>query len=905
MTLASGTKLGPYEILSPLGAGGMGEVYRARDSKLRRDVAIKVLPESLAQDPDALARFEREAHAIAALNHPSILSIFDFATHDGTAIAVMELLEGAPLREKLDAGPLPVRRAVEIAIQIAHGLAAAHGKGVVHRDLKPDNVFVIQDGRVKILDFGLARMAAPAGEHVSSLATETSAGRPLTAAGTVMGTVGYMSPEQVRGRDVDARTDIFSFGALLYEMLTGRRAFRGESAADTMSAILNLEPLELLQSGRGIPPALDRIVRHCLEKSPAARFQSAGDIAFALESITSDSSASEIPPSPSGPRSARRPASERLAWGAAVLAAAVAAVAVAAALRSGNRAAALERPVRASIVLPEKTALRHLVLSPDGRRLAFVARDAAGQSRLWIRRLDSADVEALPETEGATFPFWSPDGQFVAFFSAGKLKRMDASGGPPQVICDAPLSRGGAWGDGVIVFAPTVDGGLFRVSPSGGAPSRLTSLDPARKETSHRFPVFLPDGRRFLYLVADFATASRGDVPGMGIYVRSIDSKEERFVCPSRSSAVFAPASPGSTTGSLLVLRDGNLFAQAFDAKSARVAGDPVPIAESVQYFPQTQAAIFSASADGTLVYQSRSTPGVAQLVWYDRSGKVLETLGAPANQANPRISPDGKRVALDITDPQSGNTDIWIYEASGGVPTRITTDPALDTSPIWSSDGRRLVFMSLRGSHPDLYERNASGAGGDALIFTAADSEEYPMSESSDGRFILFREITDSTNFGLSSLPVGGKRATPFLKASFGFSDGAFSPDGRWVAYASNESGRWEVYVAPFPGPGGNWKISSGGGTEPRWRADGKELFYLAADGRLMAAAVKEGPPFEAAAAEVLFQTHQRERIASTDIFSYDVSPDGQRFLVNTDSGETTSSPLNLVLHWTPEPRR
>ncbi|HET7453218.1 MAG TPA: hypothetical protein VFL12_10780, partial [Thermoanaerobaculia bacterium] len=558
-----------------------------------------------------------------------------------------------------------------------------------------------------------------------------------------------------------------------------------------------------------------------------------------------------------------------------------------------------------SIILPEKTAIRHLALSPDGRSLAFVARDAAGQSRLWIRRLDSSDVASLPRTEGATFPFWSPDGRFIAFFAAGKLKRMDAAGGAPQDLCDAPLSRGGSWGDGVIVYAPIVDGGLFRVPASGGTPSRLTSLDPARKETSHRFPFFLPDGRRFLYLVADFATASRGDVPGMGIYVRSIDSKEERFVCAARSSAMFVPAGAGASRGSLLLFRDGNLVAQPFDAKDARVSGDPVPIAENVQYFPQTQAAMFSASADGTLVYQSRSTPGVAQLVWYDRSGKVLGTLGAPANQANPRISPDGKRVALDITDSQSANTDIWIYEASGGMPTRITTNPALDTSPIWSSDGRRLVFMSLRGSHPDLYERSADGSGSDGLIFTAPQSEEYPMAESRDGRFILFRQIRDYANFELAYLPVGEKQATPFLKSSFGFSDGAFSPDGKWVAYASNESGRWEVYVTPFPGPGGNWKISSAGGTEPTWRADGKELFYLGVDGRLMAVAVKEGPPFEAGAAEPLFQTHQRERIASTDIFSYDVFPDGQKFLVNTDFGETTSSPLNLVLHWAAEPRR
>ncbi len=484
--------------------------------------------------------------------------------------------------------------------------------------------------------------------------------------------------------------------------------------------------------------------------------------------------------------------------------------------------------------MPENTAVRGVALAPDGSRLAFIARDSSGQSRLWVRPLDAFAVTPLPGTENSSFPFWSPDSRFVAFFADGKLKKIDASGGPAQVICDAPEARGGSWSrDGVIVFAKVVDGPLFRVSASGGVSSALTKLDPARGETSHRWPFFLPDGRHFLYLVANFA--SPGTVPGMGVYIRALDSNEETLVSPARSSMAFVSSSAGGSRGILLFFRDGNLMAQPFDGKA--VFGDPLPIAEEIQYFPQTQYALFSVSRDRALVYQARSASGVSQLEWFDRSGRQIGSLGGPANQANPRISPDGKRVALDITDPQSGNTDVWIYEASGGIPSRFTSHPSLDENPIWKPDGSRIVFCSLRQGHPDLYQKASTGAGGDEPLLVSK-STKYPLDWSLDGRSILFRSIDENTNFELWRLSVGGGQApVPYLKNTFGFSHAQFSPDGKWVAYASNESGKWEVYVSAFPDPGGNWKISSAGGTEPRWRRDGKELFYLVAgrktDGR------------------------------------------------------------------------
>ena len=508
-----------------------------------------------------------------------------------------------------------------------------------------------------------------------------------------------------------------------------------------------------------------------------------------------------------------------------------------------------------------------------------------------MRPLDLLATQPLAGTENPSFPFWSPDSRFIGFFADGKLKRIDPSGGPPQTLCDAPNSRGGAWNrEGVMLFAPVPDGPLYRVSASGGLPTPVTRFDPSRGETSHRWPFFLPDGKRFLYLVASFG----GEREKTGIYVGSLDSKEEKFLLRANSSLAYAPP------GYLLFLRERNLVAQPFNAKGIRITGDPLPVAEEIQFFPQTYSTLFSVSENGVLLYQDRSASGVSQLVWFDRSGKEVGSLGSTGNQANPRISPDGKRVALDITDPQTGNMDIWIYESSGGIPTRFTSDPAIHAAAIWSPDGSRIVFMSLRQGHPDIYQKSSSGAGNESAILVS-ERGKYPTDWSPDGRFILYRALDAKTNFELWALPVGSdQKPIPFMKTAFGVSHGQFSPDGRWVAYASNESGRWEVYVAPFPGPGGNWKVSSAGGSEPRWRRDGKELYYLAPDGKLMGVEVREGPTFDAGAATPLFQTRLRQHISAADLFSYDVSADGRRFLVNTDVGEVASTPLTVVLNWT-----
>jgi Tol biopolymer transport system component/predicted Ser/Thr protein kinase len=893
MALATGTRLGPYEILSPAGAGGMGEVYRARDTRLDRIVAIKVLPAHLSEDPVRRQRFETEARAVSKLSHPHICTLYDVGREGGIDFLVMEFLEGETLANRLARGALPPDQVLRHGIEIATALDKAHRQGIVHRDLKPANIILTRSG-AKLLDFGLAKDAAglgpgfPGGPAPATAMATATQGLPLTAEGTIVGTMQYMAPEQLEGREVDARTDIFAFGVVLYEMATARRAFPGTSHASLISAIMQLDPAPISTIQPKMPPALDRLVRTCLEKNPDDRWQSAQDIARELRWIAGGSQAGVA-----APPAARTGTRERISWALTAVALLVAAAAVAV---YGRPTATSTGPIRTSIILQDKTALRGLAISPDSRRLAFVARDSSGKNLLWVRPLDSLAVQALPGTENPSFPFWSPDSRFLGFFAEGKLKKIDISGGPPQTLCDAPINRGGTWNqDGVIVFAPVPDGPLFRVSAGGGPPTQLTRFDPLRAESSHRWPFFLPDGRHYLYLVASFG----GHKERTGVYAGSLDSKDETFLLQADSNVAYAPP------GYLLFFREGNLMAVPFDTKGPRITGDPVPIAEEIQYFPQTYDALFSVSRDGMLLYQGRTAAGLSQLVWFDRGGRRVGTLGSPADQVNPRISPDGKRVALDRTDPQTGNMDIWIYEPSGGVATRLTSHTAIDEGPVWSPDGKKIVFMSIRASHPDLYQRSSGGEGREEPILES-ETAKYPTDWSPDGRLILYRAIGATTNLELWVLPTDGDRkAVPFIKTTFGVSYGQFSPDGRWVAYSSNETGQWEIYVAPFPGPGGNWKVSSAGGTEPRWRRDGKELFYIAPDGRLMALDVKVGASFEADAARPLFQTGGREHISSGDLFTYDVAADGQRFLVNTDVGEVVSPSPTVVLDWAAELKR
>ncbi|MBI3048532.1 MAG: serine/threonine-protein kinase [Acidobacteria bacterium] len=899
MPLDPGTRLGPYEVLAPLGAGGMGEVYRARDPRLGRDVAVKVLPSGLIADAERLRRFEQEARAAAALNHPNILAVHDIGQYQDAPYIVSELLEGDTLRERLFVAALPVRKAVEYAVQVAHGLAAAHEKGITHRDLKPENVFVTSDGQVKILDFGLAKLtqAEPALSGISALPTTP----PDTLPGVVLGTIGYMSPEQVRGQQADHRSDIFAFGAILYEMLSGKRAFRRETAIETMSAILKEDPPDLPVAERHIPPALARIVDRCLEKNPAARFKSADDLAFALEALSSPSERAEGSAAIAAiPVSRSR---ERLRWGGvgvvcgaalAVLTAGAAGYLTSPPLETGAyRSAILPSP--GVSLTPLLTPNARFALSPDGRRLAFVGVEAGGVTRLWVQPLDAVSAQPLPGTNQASVPFWSPNSRFIGFYAGGKLKTIDAAGGPPSTLADVTGTPGATWNqEGTILFANFEPGSpLRRVSASGGEASAATTLNADEGETRHWFPFFLPDGRHFLYLGVGSKTG--GPSTPNGIYVGALDSNERKLLVPGGSSVMYAQ-------GYLFFLREQMLMAQPFDVDRLELTGDAVAVAQLVTTGGQSgMAGGFSVSATGVLAYQTgpagvggQGSP-TTQLVWVDRTGKQIGTLGDPAQYADLQLAPDGRQAVVSFFDSARGNRDIWIFDVARGLRTRFTFDAVDEFSSAWSPDGSRLVFNSRRKASLDLYVKPSSGAGAEEELL--ADSfDKYPLDWSPDGRFVLYGAVVPSTGNDLWVLPLSGDRKpVPFLPTPFNEVNGQFSPDGRWIAYVSNESGRNEVYVAPFPGPGGKWQISTAGGNWPRWRHDGMEIYYLGLDNRLMAATVNgQGAAFMVGAVRPLFETR-----AGAPRLSYDISPDSQRFLVNMLPEAAAPAPITLVVNW------
>jgi Tol biopolymer transport system component len=903
MTLTAGTRLGPYEIVRPLGAGGMGEVYLARDTRLGRTVAVKVLHPNRVASPEARQRFEREARVVSSLSDPRVCALYDIGRHEtpegSIEYLVMEYLEGETLEARLARGPLPLDQALRAGIEIAGALHKAHRKGIVHRDLKPGNVMLTKTG-VKLLDFGLARteppLASAGGIPPEGTLTATPTRTRLTQEGRILGTLQYMAPEQLEGKEADARADIFALGAVLHEMATGQPAFSGASSASLISSIMKDDPAPISRLLPMSPAALDHAVRTCLAKDPEDRWQSAHDLENQLRFVATQGNSPASTASGTGAaiQPVRTPRRERVAWGLAALGL-LAALALSTRTLLGPRAARPHAilPVRLSMLLPEMSSLRSAVLSPDGTRLALVARDTAGRNLLWIRSLASLELQPLTGTDNPAFPFWSPDGKSIAFFADGKLKKIAASGGPPQTVCDAPLNRGGSWSqDGTIVFTPVADGPLFRVAAAGGQPAPLTRLDTTRKETTHRWPWFLPDGKHFLFLIASFTSSAEQEK--MGVYLGSLDHGEEKFLLRANSNMAFAPPD------TILFLRERNLFAQHFDLEGFRVSGDPVPVAEQIQYFPQIFAGLFSASGSGSLLYQNQGGSTLGRLVWFDRAGKSLGAIGTPADQANPRLSPDGRRVSVSITDARSGNVDIWSYDAAGGIPTRLTTDPAVDGTAIWSPDGAHIAYASMRRGRAELFEM--SGDGGDQRPVSASPPSQrtsYPTDWTPDGVRLLYRTGIATSNLELWLTPRDGEEPSPFIHASFGVSNGRFSPDGRFIAYASNESGRWEIYVASFPGPGGNWKVSSEGGSEPEWRHDGRELFFLGANGYLMAVPVRLSPTFDAGEPKPLFLIRRREPVATLDLFSYDVSRDGQRFLVNADAGEPTTTPLTVVLDW------
>jgi eukaryotic-like serine/threonine-protein kinase len=885
MALTSGTLLGPYEIQSPLGAGGMGEVYRARDTRLDRTVAIKILSSHLSSNPEARQRFDREARSISSLSHPNVCQLYDVGSQEGTSYLVMEYLEGETLADRLRKGPLPLEQVLKYGIEICEGLEKAHKCGVIHRDLKPGNIMLTKSG-AKLMDFGLAKPVLPASPASSGLTQTLATPRdPLTMAGMVVGTFQYMAPEQVEGGEADVRSDIFALGAVLYEMVTGRRAFEGKTAASTIPAILAADPPPMSSRQPLSPLALEATVKSCLAKDPDERLQTAHDVKLQLRWIQESGWSSRLlAAAPSG-----RKSRERVGWVVAGLLLL---------LLIGGGAAWWLGPQQHSRAMyfnsPVTLSANDIALSPDGRTLALVAYwDQTSKYVLWTHPVGGRGATPVPGTEDASHPFWSPDGHAIAFFAQGKLKKIDFSsggttaGGSAQVLCDAPHGRGGAWNrEGIILFVPNFFSGIFRTSSGGGTPVEITKPDAARFESSHRWPVFLPDGRHFLYLAANFS----GQFDKNEIFVGSLDSDEKRPIVGASSNVAYAEP------GYLLYIRDNALVAQKFDARTYVLSGEARTISDEVQYFPQTDLALFDVAGTGTLVTQTGGGADKNQLIWFDRSGKTLGAIGAPGGFANPSISPDGRRLAFEQTDTDGRHVDIWIHDLASSASARLTFGPGLSEIPIWSPDGKRIDFGTQKKLIFNLYEKNADGSGSERELADLGAQEQGPWDWSRDGKYILVRKDTELWYLSSPDL-----QAKPYLQPKWILRNGQFSPDGKWVAYASNEAGKWEVYVSPFPNGSSKWQVSRGGG-EPRWRRDGKELFYLSAEGKMMAVAVKLGNSFEAGPPMALFQTHIRQPISAQDVFSYDVTADGQKFLINTKVDTPKAAPLSVILNWSSE---
>ena len=890
--LNPGTKLGAYEILSPLGSGGMGEVYRARDTRLDRTVAIKVLPSHLADSAEAQQRFDREARAISSLSHPHICTLFDVGRQESISFLVMECLEGETLGERLRRGPLPLDQVLRYGIEISEGLEKAHRNGVIHRDLKPGNVMLTKSG-AKLMDFGLAKPASVLGAPSSGL-TATLAGNdgPLTAQGMILGTFQYMAPEQIEGREADARSDIFSLGAVLYEMVAGKRAFEGKTAASTVAAILAAEPKPISAIQPLTPQPLDQIIRTCLAKDPDDRWQSSGDVARQLRWLAQGPQALALPASQASPR-------RTLAWIAALLLLAVAA------FLAGNRWSSGKPAVtQFEINPPAKTYFNFRGLSgppipsPDGDKIAFVAfAQAQTASRwLWLRSLDSAEARQLPGTEGANYAFWSPDGHFLAFFASGKLKKLDLSSGSTIPICDVYEGRGGTWStDGLILFGNRTDS-LYRVSASGGKPVRVTTLDESRHETSHRFPQFLPDQKHFLFV------AQAPLIPTARLYVGSLDSAKTVLIEDVVSSdAIFA-------NGELFYVQENSLLARRFDPKTFKFMGEPVALAEHVQTDPQFNYAAFSASPS-TLLYQSGAIVAGTRLVVYDRSGKSSLISDEHELMQTLVLSPREDRLAASLGIASGQLNDIWVYDLHKNSKSKLTFDQHSFT-PVWSHDGTRLIFDRVAQDGDALVVKDVSGSGAEEVVYRLPNGEAnsggsstpqrlHPLAWTPDGKYLIYRKGEGEINV----LSLGEHKSTPLLSTKVGWTGVSLSPDGKWLAYNSIESGIPEVYVVPFhigadgvPSiSGGKWQVSDGGGTQPLWRADGKELFFTnTSQNTFMSAAIgATGDHFQSEKPQFLFDLDAHP-IAGF----YTPSRDGQKIYMAT-YGPGSTAPITVTINW------
>jgi len=874
-----------FHVTEKLGEGGMGEVYRASDSRLGREVAIKVLSDVFARDGERLLRFEREARVLAALNHPNIAAIYGHEEHDGKQLLVLELAEGDDLTVRISHGPMPLEEALPIALQIAEAIEAAHEKGVVHRDLKPANVKVTADGRVKVLDFGLAKAVELIGGSSASgpsITHSPTLGANREDAGVLIGTASYMSPEQARGKSADRRADIWSFGVLLFEMLSSQRLFRGESISETLGAVLHVDP-DWTKLPSTTPPALRRLKRR-LPDIGSARLELqeliAGDTEDALLIATS--------------AAPRRGALARLApW---ALAAALAVTAGLLALRDRGSALRPPRVTRVSVALPAAAAAFQLeptlpappVVSPDGTKLVFGAVEAAGRWRLWVRRLDSPEASVLPGTEDAVSPFWSPDSRSIGFFADFKLKVMEVGGGPPFSICDAPDGKGGTWSSaGVIVFAPTFDGPLSRIPAGGGEPVAVTKLDGKRGETSHRHPRFLPDGRHFLYV----ARMPNAGVEGNAIVLASLAGGEEKLLLRSPAQAEYA-------SGHILYVKERTLMARPFDAKRSAFTGDGFPIAEKVLVLSVTSGIAAFSSSNDVLAMLTGSGESAVKLQWIDRDGTARGTLGDPADYVGPRLSPDGSRMASIIRDPTYGQ-DLWIFDVARGAGTRFTFDPAIESSPAFSPDGKTLYYASNKRGHQDLYSRPLDGASDEVLLYESK-LDKYPGFASPDGKALVYTEDSPQTKADIWILPlVGDRTPRPFLKTAFTEYPAAFSPDGKWLVYGSDESGKMHLYVTSFPRPGRKWQVSVEEGLFASWSADGKEILYHGSSAQLIAVPVREKDGgLELGAARPLFKLPAPPSFSPYNSVEWTAAPDHGRFLVRV-RGATPRALVDLVLNW------
>ncbi len=887
MSLTAGARLGPYEILGPLGAGGMGEVYRAKDRRLGRDVAVKILPAHLSDNPEVRERFEREARAISSLNHPHICTLFDVGREGAADYFVMELLDGESLGARLTRGPIKLDEALKIATQVADALSAAHKQGLVHRDLKPGNVMLTKSG-AKVLDFGVAKLRD---ETAVEMATRTT---PLTSHGAIVGTVQYMSPEQLEGKPVDHRADLFAFGALLYEMLTGQRAFAGQSQASVIAAILTADPRPVSQLIPTTPASLDRVVTSCLAKDPDERWQNAGDLARELRWIgggSGVSSGAAVSPASSRPRRFGRGA---LGWIVAA-AATIAAVAAIATLATRVRPVATTGALtRFSVASPDGVTLVadgvQARISPDGRNLAFSAASATGTVTFWVRPLDSLVARPLTGTEDGAIPFWSADGRYLAYFGNNKLLKAPIAGGAPETICPSGDGRGGTWSSrGVIVMAPQAAGPLFRVRDSGGEVVPVTVLDESRQETGHRWPFFLPDGKHFLFVTLP---SKQGN---FDVFVGSIDSTERTFLFAASSAPVYAEP------GYLIYMRDNTLVAQPFDAASLKTTGEPASLGEAPAPSGWTGAPVVSVSNDGVMTRWGMGLPNTT-LKWYDRAGKDIGEIPVPTGRFEQvRLSPDGKRLATVRRSGVSAS-DIWLFDLDRPVPSRFTFGPSTNYSIAWSPDGSRIAFSSDRFGPEDIFVKSVNGAAEETAVLKGGALFKEPTSWSSDGKTIIFEQPDPKTGWDLFLLPADGKGPpVPFLSAPGLERLGVVSPDGRWIAYVSDEAGRLELFVQSFPVPGAKYQVSNGGTAYAAscWTRGGKELMFMAADGfTVMAADVTTGASFQAGEPRALFKLR-------SDFTGVDFAPDGQRILASSPAGATVTPSITIDVNWTAQLRK